>query len=651
MFNNQTQIASALQSGDEYDELCPSEIIKKCGHRCQLEHNSVVAKIDECKCGEEEFDNILKNECLFCKTPTASKPEAKGQCSKTACNLGCIKITDCQGGDGTCSFCVPYTGAPAETLNVSANGTCKQSACNAVCEKSSDCEGGTTAQSCKVCLKQVGQAYGRCHGTVTQFTAVRNAREYDSVSSTLTANIGMVNNSNCFKAIQMPMSTFTAQNKSQTVWKNSDGETLYTNRKGSTAGYAAYMGTCAGGYNRGGCLTSCDAVKGISSGLTQGEKETLCAVMKGLDGSQSGRYGRYLTSDYSTAVNSTSSIFLDSECNIVQVSAADLALLGIASVTMYTLSPISLVWDNKQQSVTIVQFPLGLVDNKKYVIWQASKSTPLLVFDPEKKGSITSGQQLLGQFAFGKKWQNGFEALASLDADGDEKVSGRELKPLSLWFDKNQNGISEEGEVVDLQEAGVTELYYEISGDNAVTGSIVANDGYVRVGKNKELIAGKLVDWYSAEFDNQLEAEKVLNAQKAELNDVDKVKTNPFSGVWAWSNKNNLTSEPDGIFIINNENGAITGLSIAEVKLEQNPKGIKSALIRTPFKNVVYSENGSKKELKFTLELEEGVKTNSTIELSSNGKALYGVSRSERLDKNGEKEFVNYSWSAKPLYE
>ncbi|MDR2337787.1 MAG: hypothetical protein LBE20_03955 [Deltaproteobacteria bacterium] len=642
MLNSQTVYGDDW-SGDK-PGVCGGEISEKCGTTCELTAGSIVAKIEGCSCGTEEFDDIKDNECLFCNTiNTSSNKGKKGKCNKNACNLGCIKVGDCQGGDKECSFCVPPASADPKTFNVSAEGTCKKSSCGAVCEKDSDCEGGSGSQICKRCVKQ-GNQYGKCVGTVTQLTAVRNARVTTTVSSSESitqAKLGMEGNSKCFSAINLPTTLFT---ETQGYWSGSNGAgTLNPNQKSSNdynQKYAAYMGVCAGGYNNGNCTTTCDVAK-VTSGLTEGEKETLCEVMKGLneDGS-----------DYTTAVNSKSSYFLDENCNIITLSAEDLKYLDIDIATMYTLSPISLVWDNEKISAAIVQFQLGLTDSKKYIIWQGSKSTPLLVFDPEKKGSITNGKQLFGDVAFGKKWKNGFEALASLDKNSDKKVSGAELKPLSLWFDKNQNGISEKGEVIDLQEAGVTELYYEISGDNAITGSIIANNGYLRVDKNKKQITGKLVDWYSAEFDSKAEAKKVLDKQNKDLDKLSNGKANPFTGVWAWSDKNNLTSEPNGILIISNDNGKIRGFSIAEVKFGKNPKGVKSAVIRTPLKNIVYSENGSKKEIKFTLDL-DGVKTNSTVELSSNGNALYGVSRSERLDENGEKEFVNYSWNAKQLYE
>ena len=52
-------------------------------------------------------------------------------------------------------------------------------------------------------------------------------------------------------------------------------------------------------------------------------------------------------------------------------------------------------------------------------------------------------------------WEDGYRALSALDDDGDGWLSGEELRGLSVWRDRNGNGLSEAGEVVPLLRAGV----------------------------------------------------------------------------------------------------------------------------------------------------------------------------------------------------
>ena len=70
-----------------------------------------------------------------------------------------------------------------------------------------------------------------------------------------------------------------------------------------------------------------------------------------------------------------------------------------------------------------------------------------LVFDRNGQGRITSALQWFGSVTFWLFWHNGYEALRSLDDNGDGAVSGRELQGLAIWRDENANGVSEPGEV------------------------------------------------------------------------------------------------------------------------------------------------------------------------------------------------------------
>jgi len=81
-----------------------------------------------------------------------------------------------------------------------------------------------------------------------------------------------------------------------------------------------------------------------------------------------------------------------------------------------------------------------------------------LVFDRFNERRITSGLQLFGSVTFWLFWENGYDALRSLDDNGDGAIAGRELDGLALWHDRNSNGVSEHGEVKPVTAWGIASL-------------------------------------------------------------------------------------------------------------------------------------------------------------------------------------------------
>ena len=77
------------------------------------------------------------------------------------------------------------------------------------------------------------------------------------------------------------------------------------------------------------------------------------------------------------------------------------------------------------------------------------------------RGSITSGLQLFGSVTFWMFWRQGYDALRSLDDDGDGQIAGPELRGLALWHDRNANGRSDPGEVRPVGEWGIVSLSCE----------------------------------------------------------------------------------------------------------------------------------------------------------------------------------------------
>lgn len=81
-----------------------------------------------------------------------------------------------------------------------------------------------------------------------------------------------------------------------------------------------------------------------------------------------------------------------------------------------------------------------------------------LVWDPEWRGQVRSGFDLIGQRTWGVFWSDGFEALRALDDNRDGELTGAELGGLSLWRDENSNGVSDPGEVLPANVHGIAAL-------------------------------------------------------------------------------------------------------------------------------------------------------------------------------------------------
>jgi hypothetical protein len=112
-----------------------------------------------------------------------------------------------------------------------------------------------------------------------------------------------------------------------------------------------------------------------------------------------------------------------------------------------------------------------------------------LVWDPKHRGRIRSGFDLIGATAWAVFWSDGFEALRSLDDNGDGALTGPELGGLALWRDANANGVSDPGEVASVAAYGIVRLV--VRGRQERRGLISAEDG-VRFESGE---ARPLYDW------------------------------------------------------------------------------------------------------------------------------------------------------------
>jgi hypothetical protein len=81
-----------------------------------------------------------------------------------------------------------------------------------------------------------------------------------------------------------------------------------------------------------------------------------------------------------------------------------------------------------------------------------------LVYDSARTGKVTSALQMFGSVTFWCFWDDGYQALAALDDNGDGVLTGKELAGLAIWHDKNGDGICDPDEVKPLADWGIVAL-------------------------------------------------------------------------------------------------------------------------------------------------------------------------------------------------
>lgn len=111
----------------------------------------------------------------------------------------------------------------------------------------------------------------------------------------------------------------------------------------------------------------------------------------------------------------------------------------------------------------LVDFDLRGYGPKQRIPW-IQPDTALLVWDPGKRGEITSGRQLFGGYTFEIFRDNGYEALAALDDDANGVLEGKELAGIRAWFDADGDAVSRPAEIRDLSDLGIAGIRVRPSG-------------------------------------------------------------------------------------------------------------------------------------------------------------------------------------------
>ena len=121
------------------------------------------------------------------------------------------------------------------------------------------------------------------------------------------------------------------------------------------------------------------------------------------------------------------------------------------------------------------------------------KDDGLLVYDRNGDGTVNNGGELFGDNTLlknGERATSGYQALADLDDNGDGKVDAADsaFAHLRVWRDLNQDGISQQGELLTLDEAKVKalNLIYRKGNYNFGNGNTLIEEGtYIDSDGNK----------------------------------------------------------------------------------------------------------------------------------------------------------------------
>lgn len=115
-----------------------------------------------------------------------------------------------------------------------------------------------------------------------------------------------------------------------------------------------------------------------------------------------------------------------------------------------------------------VKFDLDATGSPVRTAWTPSDSDEgFLVWDRNANGQVDDGTELFGSvtpLSSGGRGANGFQALASYDADRNGMIDARDpaFAHLLLWFDRNHDGRTEPEELIPLSDLGITSLGLDV---------------------------------------------------------------------------------------------------------------------------------------------------------------------------------------------
>ena len=128
-----------------------------------------------------------------------------------------------------------------------------------------------------------------------------------------------------------------------------------------------------------------------------------------------------------------------------------------------TITPLVISLEGKPARFTEADGNFALASDMSVGTDWVSAETPWLALDRNANGIIDDGGELFGSataLSMGGRAENGFVALAELDANHDGVVDGSDpgFASLVVWADRNQNRISEPGELSSLASVGIDSI-------------------------------------------------------------------------------------------------------------------------------------------------------------------------------------------------
>lgn len=247
------------------------------------------------------------------------------------------------------------------------------------------------------------------------------------------------------------------------------------------------------------------------------------------------------------------------------------------------------------------------LDNKGPAMWEwVGPKSGLLVWSDQGADIQPTGHNLFGNVTWGGAWHDGYQPLASLDENKDNKLTKKELENLYIWLDANSDAVAQSGEIKSLADLEIVAIGVNATRDRAGNAHKVA--GF----ETKDGQKGATWDWWSRRG-KQADDEAV---------------------VYAWKPLPKEARIPGGVFVFNKDaNGKLQMTSfLPSKKNEQNNKKILGFKLQI-------ERNGNNLHWESVMENEK-VYTNAIIE---DGKII-GVTR---VLRDGV-ESLRYSWYAIP---
>ncbi|MBI6547106.1 MAG: hypothetical protein HY692_09950 [Cyanobacteria bacterium NC_groundwater_1444_Ag_S-0.65um_54_12] len=268
--------------------------------------------------------------------------------------------------------------------------------------------------------------------------------------------------------------------------------------------------------------------------------------------------------------------------------------------------------------------------------WEwAGPTAGILVWDPGRTGKITSGKQLFGNHTWGKHWENGYQALATLDVNKDKWLMGKELVALSIWVDANSNGSSEPAEVKPVQQHGIEAIAVNSTTDEV--GNAWAPRGFVRSGPDGQRQTLASWDWIAL---GGIKGTAVAIDKLPKLNTAKlaKGKSGPKqqsfpTGYYFWLGNDNEKDIGGFLRLEDHGNNTIKGVSFPFIGHDPLPKDLLAAL---PLTGKV--QEG---QLVWQGPSFKGSKVLSRVELKNAGTLLYGQTTLTYQDRQW-----SYRWRA-----